>query len=72
MLIQNQILNLVAVLQTAVVALVVVTAAVKRRGKRRAVTKLDIKDGIKFSLLLEAAGIAYVGIQKLGILSYTG
>jgi hypothetical protein len=43
MLIQNQILNLVAVLQTAVVALVVVTAAVKRRGKRRAVTKLDIK-----------------------------
>jgi hypothetical protein len=41
----NRYKEVVAVLQTAVVALVVVTAAVKRRGKRRAVTKLDIKGG---------------------------
>lgn len=31
-----------------------------------------VKDGIKIAVLLAIAGIAYVGIQKLGILSYTG
>jgi hypothetical protein len=30
-----------------------------------------LKDATKLSLLLAAAGIAYIGIQKLGILSYT-
>ena len=31
-----------------------------------------VKDGIRISALLLIAGIAYIGIQKLGILSYTG
>ena len=31
-----------------------------------------LKDGIKLSPLLALAGIAYIGIQNLGILYYTG